>query len=51
MGSFKIKDAGFTIRNGLFLVYLVCQPDFIAGKYDIGWVGRYLEERREEGAL
>jgi acetyl-CoA carboxylase biotin carboxylase subunit len=30
---------------------IIDHPDFIAGKYDIGWVGRYLEERREEGAL
>jgi acetyl-CoA carboxylase biotin carboxylase subunit len=30
---------------------IIEHPDFIAGKYDIGWIGRYLEERREEGAL
>jgi hypothetical protein len=25
---------------------IINHPDFINGHYDIGWVGRYLEERK-----
>ncbi len=31
-----------------FQLEIIDHPDFVSGKYDIGWVGRYLEERTAE---
>jgi len=48
LSEFMVRGIKTTIP---FQQLVIDHPDFIAGKYDIAWVGRYLEERREEGAL
>jgi acetyl-CoA carboxylase, biotin carboxylase subunit len=42
LGEFTIRGIKTTIP---FQQEIIDHPDFIAGTYDIGWVGRYLEER------
>jgi acetyl-CoA carboxylase, biotin carboxylase subunit len=41
--EFTIRGIKTTIP---FQLEIINHPDFIAGNYDIGWVGRYLEERK-----
>ena len=48
LSEFMVQGIKTTIP---FQQLVIDHPDFIAGKYDIAWVGRFLEERREEGAL
>lgn len=48
LSEFIIRGIKTTIP---FQQVIIDHPDFVAGRYDIGWVSRYLEERREEGAL
>jgi acetyl-CoA carboxylase biotin carboxylase subunit len=48
LGEFIVRGIKTTIP---FQQHIIDHPDFIAGKYDIAWVGRYLEERRAEEAL
>ena len=48
LGEFIIRGIKTTIP---FQQHIIDHPDFLAGKYDIGWVERYLKERREEDAL
>ena len=48
LSEFMVRGIKTTIP---FQQLVIDHPDFIAGKYNIAWVGRYLEERREEGAL
>jgi acetyl-CoA carboxylase biotin carboxylase subunit len=48
LSEFIIRGIKTTIP---FQQVVIDHPDFIAGKYDIGWVSRYLNERRSEGAL
>ena len=48
LGEFMIRGIKTTIP---FQQYIIDHPDFISGNYDIGWVGRYLEERQNEEAL
>jgi acetyl-CoA carboxylase biotin carboxylase subunit len=48
LAEFMVEGIKTTIP---FQQLVIDHPDFIAGTYDIAWVGRYLEERREEGAL
>ena len=42
LGEFTIRGIKTTIP---FQLEIINHPDFINGHYDIGWVGRYLEER------
>jgi len=48
LSEFMIRGIKTTIP---FQQMVVEHPDFVAGKYDIGWVGRYLKECHDEGAL
>ena len=48
LGEFIIRGIKTTIP---FQQHIIDHPDFLAGKYDIGWVERYLKERRDEDAL
>ncbi|MES2995731.1 MAG: acetyl-CoA carboxylase biotin carboxylase subunit [Verrucomicrobiota bacterium] len=43
LGEFIIRGIKTTIP---FQLEIISHPDFIAGTYDIGWVARYLEERK-----
>lgn len=43
LGEFIIRGIKTTIP---FQLEIINHPDFIAGTYDIGWVARYLEERK-----
>ncbi|MBM3863424.1 MAG: acetyl-CoA carboxylase biotin carboxylase subunit [Verrucomicrobia bacterium] len=43
LGEFTIRGIKTTIP---FQLEIVSHPDFINGTYDIGWVGRFLEERK-----
>ena len=43
LGEFIIRGIKTTIP---FQLEIVSHPDFVNGTYDIGWVGRYLEERK-----
>ncbi|MCF7667758.1 MAG: acetyl-CoA carboxylase biotin carboxylase subunit, partial [Akkermansiaceae bacterium] len=43
LGEFTIRGIKTTIP---FQLEIINHPDFIKGHYDIGWVGRYLEERK-----
>jgi acetyl-CoA carboxylase biotin carboxylase subunit len=43
LGEFTIRGIKTTIP---FQLEIINHPDFINGHYDIGWVGRYLEERK-----
>ncbi|NNC89483.1 MAG: acetyl-CoA carboxylase biotin carboxylase subunit [Akkermansiaceae bacterium] len=45
LSEFIIRGIKTTIP---FQQTIINHPDFIAGRYDIGWVSRFLEERREE---
>jgi len=45
LGEFMIRGIKTTIP---FQQEIISHPDFIAGKYDIGWVTRFLEERKVE---
>lgn len=42
LGEFMISGIETTIP---FQQEIIDHPDFIKGDYDIGWVGRYLEEK------
>jgi acetyl-CoA carboxylase biotin carboxylase subunit len=42
LGEFTVRGIKTTIP---FQLEIVSHPDFINGTYDIGWVGRFLEER------
>jgi acetyl-CoA carboxylase, biotin carboxylase subunit len=42
LGEFTIRGIKTTIP---FQLEIINHPDFISGNYDIGWVGRYLEQR------
>ncbi|MCU0780499.1 MAG: acetyl-CoA carboxylase biotin carboxylase subunit [Akkermansiaceae bacterium] len=42
LGEFMIRGIKTTIP---FQQEIINHPDFVAGKYDIGWVARFLEER------
>ncbi|MBN8461070.1 MAG: acetyl-CoA carboxylase biotin carboxylase subunit [Verrucomicrobia bacterium] len=42
LGEFMIRGIKTTIP---FQQEIIDHPDFIAGKYDIGWVSRFIEER------
>ena len=42
LGEFMIRGIKTTIP---FQQEIIAHPDFLAGNYDIGWVGRYLAER------
>ena len=42
LGEFTIRGIKTTIP---FQLEIISHPDFISGKYDIGWVARFLEER------
>ena len=42
LGEFMIRGIKTTIP---FQQEIISHPDFLAGNYDIGWVGRYLAER------
>ncbi len=48
LAEFIIRGIKTTIP---FQQVIVDHPDFIAGRYDIGWVSRYLDERRGEAVL
>ena len=48
LGEFMVRGIKTTIP---FQQHIIDHPDFIAGKYDIAWVGRYLEERRDAEVL
>lgn len=48
LSEFIIRGIKTTIP---FQQVIVNHPDFIAGQYDIGWVGRYLKERSAEAEL
>jgi acetyl-CoA carboxylase biotin carboxylase subunit len=48
LAEFMVQGIKTTIP---FQQLVIDHPDFIAGKYDIAWVGRYLAERRQEGVL
>ena len=41
--EFMIRGIKTTIP---FQQEIIAHPDFIAGTYDIGWVARFLEERK-----
>jgi len=43
--EFTIRGIKTTIP---FQLEIINHPDFVNGTYDIGWVGRYLEERKAE---
>ena len=43
LGEFMIRGIKTTIP---FQQEIIDHPDFAAGKYDIGWVAKYLEERK-----
>ena len=43
LGEFTIRGIKTTIP---FQLEIISHPDFISGKYDIGWVARFLEERK-----
>ena len=43
LGEFTIRGIKTTIP---FQLEIVSHPDFVNGTYDIGWVGRFLEERK-----
>jgi acetyl-CoA carboxylase biotin carboxylase subunit len=43
LGEFTVRGIKTTIP---FQLEIINHPDFINGHYDIGWVGRYLEERK-----
>jgi len=43
LGEFMIRGIKTTIP---FQQEIIAHPDFKSGKYDIGWVARYLEERK-----
>ncbi|MEY5019211.1 MAG: acetyl-CoA carboxylase biotin carboxylase subunit [Verrucomicrobiota bacterium] len=43
LAEFTIRGIKTTIP---FQLEIINHPDFIKGHYDIGWVGRYLEERK-----
>jgi acetyl-CoA carboxylase biotin carboxylase subunit len=43
LGEFMIRGIETTIP---FQQEIIDHPDFIAGKYDIGWVSRFIEERK-----
>ena len=43
LGEFMIRGIKTTIP---FQQEIVAHPDFVSGQYDIGWVARYLEERK-----
>ncbi|MDH4443577.1 MAG: acetyl-CoA carboxylase biotin carboxylase subunit [Akkermansiaceae bacterium] len=43
LGEFMIRGIKTTIP---FQQEIIAHPDFAAGTYDIGWVARYLEERK-----
>ncbi len=43
LGEFMIRGIKTTIP---FQQEIVAHPDFMSGNYDIGWVARYLEERK-----
>ncbi|WP_035609668.1 acetyl-CoA carboxylase biotin carboxylase subunit [Haloferula sp. BvORR071] len=43
LGEFMIRGIKTTIP---FQQEIIAHPDFAAGNYDIGWVARYLEERK-----
>jgi len=45
LSEFIIRGVKTTIP---FQQVIVNHPDFLAGKYDIGWVGRYLEQRTND---
>ena len=42
LGEFMISGIKTTIP---FQQEIIDHPDFIKGTYDIGWVGRFLEEK------
>jgi acetyl-CoA carboxylase, biotin carboxylase subunit len=44
LGEFTIRGIKTTIP---FQQEIIAHPDFAAGTYDIGWVARYLEERKK----
>ena len=44
LGEFTIRGIKTTIP---FQQEIISHPDFLAGKYDIGWVARFLEERAD----
>ena len=48
LSEFLVRGIKTTIP---FQQLVIEHPDFVAGNYDIGWVGRFLTERRDEGAL
>jgi acetyl-CoA carboxylase biotin carboxylase subunit len=43
LGEFMIRGIKTTIP---FQQEIIAHPDFANGSYDIGWVARYLEERK-----
>lgn len=45
LGEFMIGGIKTTIP---FQQEIISHPDFLSGNYDIGWVGRYLSERKVE---
>ncbi len=45
LGEFTIRGIKTTIP---FQLEIISHPDFISGNYDIGWVARYLEERKSD---
>jgi acetyl-CoA carboxylase biotin carboxylase subunit len=47
LSEFIIRGIKTTIP---FQQVIIDHPDFVAGRYDIGWVERYLKERNTEAA-
>jgi acetyl-CoA carboxylase biotin carboxylase subunit len=45
LGEFTIRGIKTTIP---FQLEIINHPDFISGHYDIGWVARYLEEKKSD---
>jgi acetyl-CoA carboxylase biotin carboxylase subunit len=43
LAEFTIRGIKTTIP---FQQEIISHPDFISGNYDIGWVARFLEERK-----
>jgi acetyl-CoA carboxylase biotin carboxylase subunit len=43
LGEFMIRGIKTTIP---FQLEILSHPDFASGNYDIGWVGRFIEERK-----
>jgi acetyl-CoA carboxylase biotin carboxylase subunit len=43
LAEFMIRGIKTTIP---FQQEILNHPDFVSGNYDIGWVGRYLEEKK-----